>query len=153
MHLGSLAGHEIGLNLPYAISLCCINTGVYTYTASDIFTKIQCNNSEFICLFCVLCKDRKRVECFMEISRVYRLFWIRDIFFHWFQKITCQIDLQFFVQKKRLDWCKVQLFWENQKNSAQSSSKFWRYLVMSKPWGRLCQIFVSGLLRKVELYQ
>ena len=58
MHLGSLAGHEIGLNLPYAISLSCINTGVVHITAPDIFTKIQCNNSQFICLFCVLCKDR-----------------------------------------------------------------------------------------------
>ena len=58
MHLGSLAGHEIGLNLPYAISLSCINTGVVHITAPDIFTKIQCNNSQFICLFCVISKDR-----------------------------------------------------------------------------------------------
>ena len=40
-------------------------------------------------------------------------------------------------------FCKVQLFWEDHKNSVQSSSRFSRYLVMSKPWGRLCQIFVS----------
>ena len=28
------------------------------------------------------------------------------------------------------------------KNLAQSSSRFWHYLVKSKPWGRLRQIFV-----------
>ena len=38
---------------------------------------------------------------------------------------------------------KVQLFWEGHKNLAQSSSRFWRYLVMSKPWGRLRQISVA----------
>ena len=38
---------------------------------------------------------------------------------------------------------KVQLFWEGHKNLAQSSSRFWRNYVMSKPWGWLRQIFVA----------
>ena len=38
---------------------------------------------------------------------------------------------------------KVQLFWEGHKNLVQTSSRFWCYLVMSKPWGRLHQIFVA----------
>ena len=41
---------------------------------------------------------------------------------------------------------KVQFrFWEGHKNLTQSSSRFWRYLVMSKPYGRLGQIFVAFL--------
>ena len=36
---------------------------------------------------------------------------------------------------------KVQLFWGH-RNLLQSSSKFWHYLVKSKPWGLLRQIFV-----------
>ena len=41
---------------------------------------------------------------------------------------------------------KVQLFWEGHKNLEQSSSRFWHYLVTSKLWGGLYQIFC--LLRK-----
>ena len=41
---------------------------------------------------------------------------------------------------------KVRLFWEGHINYlAQSPSRFRRKYVMSKPWGRLCQIFVAFL--------
>ena len=40
---------------------------------------------------------------------------------------------------------KVQLFWEGCKNLEQSSSRFWHYLVTSKPWAQLHQIFVAIL--------
>ena len=40
---------------------------------------------------------------------------------------------------------KVQVFCEGHKNLTQSSSCFWRYLVMSKPKGRLDQILVAFL--------
>ena len=39
--------------------------------------------------------------------------------------------------------CKVQFFWEGHKDLVQSSSWFWRFLVMSKLRWRLRQIFVA----------
>ena len=50
--------------------------------------------------------------------------------------------------KKRANFCwsfKVQLFWEGLKNLEQSSSRFWHYLVTSKPWWWLNQNFVAFL--------
>ena len=48
-----------------------------------------------------------------------------------------------FLFSSRYREFKVQLFWEGHKNLVQSSSRFWSYYAMSKPWGRLHQFFVA----------
>ena len=62
---------------------------------------------------------------------------------NWFSRFFLTNQIVFWQKKNTASNVKVQFLWEGHKDLVQPSSRFWRYLVMSKPCGRLRQILVA----------